>query len=286
MAKRLGIQFRATSDANYANNAHQWGAFTLGVSAATPLDMANAYATLAADGLYCEPDPVIEIRDYNGAKLDAANPRCHQAVDPNVARGAVDALRCPIGDQSAFGQCDGATAQNIRLMVGKPLAGKTGTTDNNQTAALIAMTKQLAIAGVLADPDWAQTTQLPRDVGGRDIHAGVVNPAVGLTLHDAMVGKPAINFTPPTREIAFGKGGGIPNVTCQSVANATKALQSAGYQVTIDPTPIASNCPAGTVARTNPSGSQPQGGTVALVISTGGGGGGNNGRGGGGGGGG
>jgi membrane peptidoglycan carboxypeptidase len=281
MAKRLGIQFRAASDAGYANNAHQWGAFTLGVSAATPLDMANAYATVGADGLYCEPDPVIEIRDYNGAKLDAANPRCHQAVDPNVARAAVDALRCPIGDQSAFGQCDGGTALNIRGMVGKPLAGKTGTTDNNQTAALIAMTKQLAVAGVLADPDWAQTTQLTRDVGGRDIHAGVVNPAVGMTLHDAMVGKPAINFTAPTREIAFGKGGSIPSVTCQSVAAATKTLQGAGYQVSVDPTPINSNCPAGTVAGTNPSGSLPTGSSVALVISKGGAGGGNPGGGGG-----
>jgi membrane peptidoglycan carboxypeptidase len=285
MAKRLGIQFRAGTDANFANNpslAHGWGAFTLGVSAATPLDMANAYATLGADGLYCEPIPVVEIHDFSGAKLDAANPRCHQAVDPNVARAAVDAMRCPIGDQSAYGQCDGGTALDIRGMVGKPLAGKTGTTDNNQTAALVAMTKQLAVAGVLADPDWAQTTQLTRDVGGRDIHAGVVNPAVGRTLHDAMVGKPAVNFTAPTRDIAFGKGGSVPNVTCQSVGSATSTLQRAGYVVTVDPTPITSNCPNGTVARTNPSGNVPKGSTIALVISKGGGGGNNGGNNGGG----
>jgi membrane peptidoglycan carboxypeptidase len=284
VAKRLGIQFRAVQDAQYAaSTKNDWGAFTLGVSAATPLDMANAYATLGADGLYCEPLPVLEIRDFNGAKLDAASPRCHQAVDPNVSRAAVDAMRCPVGDQSAFGQCDGATAQDIRGTVGKPVAGKTGTTDSNQTAALIAMTKQLSIGGILADPDWAQTSQLVRDVGGRDIHAGVVNPAVGRTLHDAMVGKPAINFTAPTRDIAFGKQTGIPGVTCQSVANATKTLQRAGFQVTIDPTPVASNCPAGTVAKTNPSGGLPRGGTVSLVLSKGGGGGNpGNGRGGGG----
>jgi membrane peptidoglycan carboxypeptidase len=288
VAKRLGVQFRATLDAQYAASPkNDWGAFTLGVSAATPLDMANAYATVGADGLYCEPLPVLEIRDFNGAKLDAANPRCHQAVDPNVSRAAVDAMRCPLGDQSAFGQCDGATAQPIRGMVGKPVAGKTGTTDANQTAALIAMTKQLSIGGILADPDWAQTSQLVRDVGGRDIHADVVNLAVGRTLRDAMVGKPALNFTAPTREIAFGKQSGIPSVTCQSVANATKTLQRAGFQVTIDPTPVASNCPAGTVAKTNPSGGLPRGATVTLVLSKGGGAGGGNGggRGGGGGGG-
>jgi membrane peptidoglycan carboxypeptidase len=206
-AKQLGIQFRAPRDADYSNNANGWGAFTLGVSAATPLDMANAYATLAADGKYCQPLPVIEIRDFNGAKLDAANPRCHQAVDPNVAHAATDAMRCPLGDQSAFGQCDGATAPNIKDIVGKPVAGKTGTTDKNQTAALIAMTKQLAVAGLVADPDWAFTTNLQRDLGGRDPHAEVVNPAVAYTLRDAVAGKPSINFAPPTPFIAFGSGG-------------------------------------------------------------------------------
>jgi len=206
-ARQLGIQFRAPSDAVLANNANGWGAFTLGVSAATPLDMANAYATLAADGLYCEPLPVLEIWDFNGAKLDAANPRCHQAVDPNIARAATDALRCPIGDQSAFHQCDGATAANVRDIVGKPTAGKTGTTDGDQTAALIAMTKQLAVAGVVADPDWAFTTQLRRSLGGRDPHAEVVNPAVAYTLRDAVAGKPSVDFAPPTATIAFGPGG-------------------------------------------------------------------------------
>src|SRR5262249_27050591 len=66
VAKRLGIKFRAQSDAEMANDpkrSHGWGSFTLGVSATTPLDLVNAYATLAADGNYCEPIPVVEIRD-------------------------------------------------------------------------------------------------------------------------------------------------------------------------------------------------------------------------------
>jgi membrane peptidoglycan carboxypeptidase len=206
-AKSLGIQFRAPSDAVLANNANGWGAFTLGVSATTPLDMANAYATLIADGKYCEPLPVVEIRDFTGQSLDAANPRCHQAVEQRIARGAVDVMRCPVGDQSAFGQCDGATAANVRSIVGKPVAGKTGTTDGDQTAALIVGTKQLTVAGLVADPDWAYTTQLRRNLGGRDAHSQVVNPAVYLTLRDAMVGKPALGFTGPLATMAFGASG-------------------------------------------------------------------------------
>ncbi len=68
--------------ANNKEGADQWGAFTLGVSSTTPLDLANAYATLAADGKYCEPNPVQEIVAPDGAKLDVAASRCRKAVDP------------------------------------------------------------------------------------------------------------------------------------------------------------------------------------------------------------
>jgi membrane peptidoglycan carboxypeptidase len=206
-AKTLGIQFRAAGDARLAADADQWGAFTLGVSATTPLDMANAYATLGADGLYCDPLPVLQIIDFTGHSSDAANPRCHQAVPVPIARAAVDALRCPIGDQSAFGACDGATAQNVRDIVDKPIAGKTGTTDGNQTATLITMTRQLAIAGIVADPDWAFTTRLQYDLGGRDPHAEVVNLAVAYTLRDAMAGKPSMGFPAPPSLLAYGPDG-------------------------------------------------------------------------------
>ena len=58
---------------------------------------------------------------------------------------------------------------------------------------------------------------------------GVVNPAVYETLHDAMVGKPGINFTAPPRNLAFGKQTGVPSMTCKSVSFATATLKSAGY---------------------------------------------------------
>jgi len=205
-AKKLGIAFRAKgtpqqpSDFEFAGNptyAHRWGPFTLGVTATTPLELTNAYATLAADGRYCEPLPVLEVRDLGGRKLDGINPRCSQAVSPDVARAAIDVLRCPIGDQSAYGQCDGATAGNTRGIVNRPIAGKTGTTDHDWTAGLIVMTRQLAIGGLLADPDNPHPA-------GRMTHKEV-NTAVAYTLRDGMVDKPAMGFPPPSSNIAFGK---------------------------------------------------------------------------------
>jgi membrane peptidoglycan carboxypeptidase len=275
-AKRLGIQFRAhgtpeaPSDAELSATpqaAHLWGAFTLGVSATTPLDLANAYATLAADGLYCEPIPVMEIRDNNGNKLDAANPRCKQVVNQDVARAAVDAARCPLGDQSAFGRCNGATSPEVKGIVGRPVAGKTGTTDGDKTATLMAMTKQVAIAGILGDPDDPLSSKLAGAFHG-DPHQ-TVNKAVEYTLRDAMAGKPAINFTPPSRDIAFGKRSGVPDVHCQAVEAAKAALTRAGFSVNIADDPVASDCPPGTVAKTDPTGDSVRGGIITLYISKG-----------------
>ncbi|MBO0882361.1 MAG: transglycosylase domain-containing protein, partial [Mycobacterium sp.] len=207
-AKSMGIQFRARSndpknpsDYEFANDrdlARGWGAFTLGVSGSTPLDVANAYATLAAEGNYCAPLPVISIQDFNGNKLAAANPRCNRVMSVDVARAASDAARCPVGDQSQYGMCHASpTAGPTRGIVGKPVAGKTGTTDHNQTAALTAMTKQLAISGIVADADCPQKCR-------RDYSHAQVNWAVQHTLHDAMQGKPSIQFGKPSQKLAFG----------------------------------------------------------------------------------
>jgi membrane peptidoglycan carboxypeptidase len=272
VAKRLGIQFRAANDAQYANNrdaARQWGAFTLGVSQTTPLELANAYATLAADGTYCTPTPVQEIIDGGtGNKLDVANPNCHRAIGEEVAHAAVDAARCPVGDQSAYGTCDVGTASYVRREVGKPVFGKSGTTDANRTAAMVVGTKQLVVGGILADPDWAQTTQLQKKVRG-DVHRDVINPAVYKTVADAMKGKPSEDFPKPSEKIAYGDQRRIPDVTCRPVDEARSRLGDAGFDPVVNNTPIDSPCPAGTVAKTDPSGRTVKGGVVVVYLSKG-----------------
>jgi membrane peptidoglycan carboxypeptidase len=267
MAKNLGITFNGDpndpgSDAYQAKYADQWGAFTLGVADATPLAMANAYATVAAEGTYCEPLPVVEIRDFSGAKLDAANPRCRQAVDPDIARAALDAARCPVGDQSPYGECHGSTAGGTKATVGGkyPIAGKTGTTDQNRTAALIVMSKQLALAGLIGDPD---------DKVGRHFGHNEVNTAVQKTMHDFMVGKPVMGFGKESDKIAYGQRVGVPSVKCASVEDASNTLKAAGFNVNIDGKPIASECPPGTVAKTAPSGNAPKGSVISLILSAG-----------------
>lgn len=278
VAKRLGIQFRAkgtpTNPSDYERSedpvlAAGWGAFTLGVSATTPLDLANAYATVAAGGRHCEPIPVQEIRTIDGEELDVASPRCNRVIDKDVALAAIDAGRCPVGDQSHYGKCDGGTATYInplggatRAIVGHPIFGKTGTTDGNRTASMIISAKQLTVAGILADPDWAETNQ--------QMDHNIVNPAVIATLRDAMKGVKVKDWPKPSNSrLVWGDQVSIPDVTCQPLDKARSILRNAGFTVHVETRKVDSRCADGTAAGTNPSGRTVRGGAVTLNISNG-----------------
>ena len=197
----------------------------------------------------------------DGKKLDAANPRCKNVIDPEVARAAADMARCPVGDQSATGQCHGATASGVKGIVKRPLAGKTGTTDSEKSAAFVAMTKQLAVAGILTDPDNPQTREKMKHPP--------VNNAVAYTLRDGLAGKPVMQFTAPTRKKSLGNQVSIPNVKCQSVDQATSRLKASGFSVSVSGSQVASDCPVGTVAKTSPGGATIKGGSVSLILSSG-----------------
>ncbi len=199
MAQRLGITFRARSDADLAkNNADGWGSFTLGVADTTPLDLAEAYATVAAQGTYCAPLPVTSILDHDGNPVAAASPSCRSAISPDVAAAATDAARCPVGQQSAFGRCDGGTAENVASIMGdRPVAGKTGSSENNSTETFVGFTPQICAAGTAAD------AANPNDHVGSAIESRVVT-AVATTLAAAMQGAPTVDFPQPPDALAFG----------------------------------------------------------------------------------
>ncbi|MET7746932.1 transglycosylase domain-containing protein [Micromonospora sp. NPDC005367] len=197
MAERLGIVFRAQSDARLAESgAKQWGPFTLGVSATTPLDLANAYATVAAEGTWCAPLPVVSITDSSGRPVEAARPACRQALDTDVARAAVDAARCPVGDQSMYNRCDGGTAEGLRAQLGRPVAGKTGSSERYETETVVAFTPQLAVASMAANPED------PRDAVGQAVQAQMAR-AVGEVLSFGLRDQPVRDFVPPSERIAY-----------------------------------------------------------------------------------
>jgi membrane peptidoglycan carboxypeptidase len=204
MAQRLGLTWRTDVDRKLATPEHAsgWGAFTLGVSDVTPVEMANVFATLAAEGNYCEPLPVRAILDPDGSKIKyhgklVAGPRCHRVVSADVARAATDAARCVTGYGSARGNCDGwSTSPMVYATLHRPVAGKSGTTDNNRTAWFCGFTPQLAGAAFVADPDD------PNDYVGSG-RSTISKYTFAETLRDALKGQPKLKFTPPSKRIAW-----------------------------------------------------------------------------------
>jgi membrane peptidoglycan carboxypeptidase len=207
LAERLGLQWRTDVDKRQAapEKRKEWGAFTLGVSDVTPLEMANAYATVAADGRFCEALPVLSINNpdgtptlitkQNGDQVEAAKPRCRQEVKADAARAATDAARCPTGDTPARGECGGwSTADSVRGTVGRPVAGKTGTTDSTRSAWFAGYTPELAVASFIADPDNPFNA-----VGDGQSNKPVATASD--TLRDALKDQPVRQFAPPSLEI-------------------------------------------------------------------------------------
>jgi membrane peptidoglycan carboxypeptidase len=197
MARRLGITFRAPADARLAAHPDSWGSFTLGVADTTPLDLAEAYATLADGGTSCAPLPVVSIADAGGRAVAGAQPACHRAIDADVAAAATDAARCPVGQQSAYHRCNGGTAHQVSGIVGRPVAGKTGSSEDNSSETFVGFTPQVAAAGIAADPEH------PRDRVGTAV-AARVDTAVARTLAAAVSGQPVTGFPVPSLAMAFG----------------------------------------------------------------------------------
>ena len=109
-----------------ADAAHRMGirsklqpvcSITLGTQAVTPLEMTNAYATLAARGVRRWATPVHAVRDASGAVLDrTTSGRGKRVISTNDADLVTYALQNVI----RYGT---GTSANI----GRPVAGKTGT---------------------------------------------------------------------------------------------------------------------------------------------------------------
>jgi membrane peptidoglycan carboxypeptidase len=117
----------------------------LGTQESSPLSMANAYATFAAGGTYCEPIAITKITDANGKELPVPDAQCRQTIDSATVNGVNYALSRVIAP--------GGGAPQAALAGGRPAAGKTGTTNNNTDAWFVGYTPHISTAIWMGQPD-------------------------------------------------------------------------------------------------------------------------------------
>jgi len=108
--------------------------FTLGSVYVSPMNMAAAYATLAARGIYCRPIAIRAITGTSGARYPVQRAGCHRAIAAGVADAANYVLQGVLG---AGGTADGRS-------IGIPAAAKTGTANGGYYAAFAGYTPRLA----------------------------------------------------------------------------------------------------------------------------------------------
>ncbi|MGE5460838.1 MAG: transglycosylase domain-containing protein, partial [Solirubrobacterales bacterium] len=106
---------------------------TLGTQEVTPLEMTDAYATLASRGWRHRATPLQEVTDPSGEVRTRINERGRQVLNENDADLATYALQTVV---------TGGTGTNAQI--GRPVAGKTGTTQQYVDAWFCGYTPQLA----------------------------------------------------------------------------------------------------------------------------------------------
>ena len=146
-AKKLGIttlvEDGSPNDDNLASAA--LGGLTKGV---TPLEMAAAYGAFANKGVYIKPTAIVKILDRNGNVLEdnSSDMQKTQVMSEKTAYEMTSMLEGVI-----------ARGTGTAASIGRPAAGKTGTTDDNHDAWFIGYTPDIVTAVWVGDDTGSQS---------------------------------------------------------------------------------------------------------------------------------
>ena len=175
LAARVGLQ---TPVAPFLSSA-------LGASAVNPLDFVAAYTAFASLGQVVEPRMISRIEDGTGRVVYTAPPPApRQVLDPRVAFIVRDILR----EAADRGTGAGARRQVPAVV---PVAGKTGTTNDNVDVWFVGMTPDL-VGGVWLGFDRPKT--IMAGAGGGSLAA----PIWGQIVKGYYVGRAPSEWTGPT----------------------------------------------------------------------------------------
>ena len=244
MAVRLGMKSLASTpfvtpdgrrtDRSIAEvtKAQKQASFTLGVSPTSVLELANVGATLDSAGKWCPPSPIEKITNAAGKVVSIPEAPCAQAVEPGLANTLLTAL----SKDDTMGTAAAAAGQ---VGWSRPMAGKTGTTQEHKTAAFIGVVPQYSGAVITFD-----NSNAPRplcDGSGAPFPCRTGNIFGGKTPAETWFGTmvPLLADQPvlplPPTEPRFVRGGvelEVPDVVGEDVDDARAILKKAGWSAT------------------------------------------------------
>jgi membrane peptidoglycan carboxypeptidase len=107
----------------------------------TPLEQAAAFATFAAKGIYAQPYSIVRVVDRHGDEVHRRRPATRRAFSANEV-GVLNAALSSVVTQGTGRAAD----------IGRPAAGKTGTTQNHGDAWFVGFVPQLSTAVWMGHP--------------------------------------------------------------------------------------------------------------------------------------
>ena len=173
----------------------------LGSGETTLLRLTSAYAMLVNGGKKIDPAFIERIQDRKGVTIERRDTReCRACGFPDAVPDAVpqlsDARQQVTDAASAFqltwmlkGVVERGTARTVGKL-GRPLGGKTGTTNDSNDAWFVGFSPDLAV-GVYIGFDQ------PRSLGARQTGSNVAAPVFKQFMEEATQGQPAVPFRIP-----------------------------------------------------------------------------------------
>lgn len=275
LAKKMGVDLTDPNGTGVdRSGAERTPSFTLGTPSVSPLEMAQAYATVAARGKHCDATPVTDITDANGHELKHYAPQCQQVMPPAVA-DAVNYILKGVQEPGGFGYELGHTELS-KNGVTIPSAGKTGTTNGDAAVWFDGYTPQIAAAAMIAGANSVgHPTSLDNTYVGGHFTAfsasgsGFAGPMWAAAMHAIEDTLKPIPFHPIDENAIRGVPTAVPAIAGgMNVEDARRILNNAGFHGVVGP-PVNSGYPKGTVAFISPSGLAPSGSVITISPSTG-----------------
>lgn len=155
-------------------------AFVLGAANVPLLELTNAYATFADQGMYHPPTDILEIHDKYGRLVDTNKNEGQQVMDGGTAFLISSILSDNKARAEEFGNA---------LTIPRPAAVKTGTTDNFRDALTIGYTPSLVVGAWVGNNDNAPMDNVAGSLGAAPIWRSLMGKFLANT--------PVEQFTPP-----------------------------------------------------------------------------------------
>ena len=158
----------------------------LGVASPHVMDVASAYATFAAQGIYSKPYLIASVTGPNKGVLYEGESQTQEVFSKDVMADLTYALK---------GTVTGGTG-SAALKLGRPAAGKTGTSQSNASAWFSGYTPQLAASVALFRDSASESLN---GIGGLTSVTGGTFPARIWTafMQGALKGQPTMSFPAP-----------------------------------------------------------------------------------------